>query len=158
MLKGLLNLSITNIRKLRTKNVLYHWPITCAKTLSITTLSKMTLSITTMSTTILSITIKNATLSISLFCRIDSEPERLRSERKFPPGSLSRRRPVTIRTSGPDVIKLFTSVIYDKPECLSLAIFSSLDECLWLKPGAHPRTEHLNELTPALPTNITLKH
>jgi hypothetical protein len=40
-------------------------------------------------------------------------------------------------TPGPNIIKLFTSVIYGfrtKLECLSLASFSSLVYCLWVRP------------------------
>jgi len=44
---------------------------------------------------------------------------------------------------GLNVIKPFTSVIY---ACsLSLAGLSSLVICLWVRPGAYPRVEHLKD-------------
>jgi hypothetical protein len=46
-----------------------------------------------------------------------------------------------------------------KLECLSLASFSSLVMCLWVRPGAYPRVEHLGaslSLASALPANTRL--
>jgi hypothetical protein len=34
-------------------------------------------------------------------------------------------------------------IIYLMEECLSMASFSSLVQCLWVRPGAYPRVEHL---------------
>jgi hypothetical protein len=47
------------------------------------------------------------------------------------------------RTPGANVIKLFTAVSYDFLMSLSLASVSSLVHCLWAKPGAYLRVEHL---------------
>ncbi len=46
---------------------------------------------------------------------------------------------------GPDVINLLTSVLYVhiKLECLLPAGPISLVICLWVRPGAYPRVEHL---------------
>jgi hypothetical protein len=45
-------------------------------------------------------------------------------------------------------------------ECLSQTGLSSLVQCLWSRPGAYPRVEHLKVTllgqTPALPTKIRL--
>ncbi len=49
---------------------------------------------------------------------------------------------------------------HNKLECLSLATISSLVYCLWVRPGAHPRVEHLKcsslRKALALPANIRL--
>ncbi len=42
---------------------------------------------------------------------------------------------------GPMLLKPFTTVIYErfnKLECLSLASFSSIVQCLWVRPRAYP--------------------
>jgi hypothetical protein len=33
----------------------------------------------------------------------------------------------------------------NKLECLSLASYSSLVKCVWLRPGAYPRADHLKD-------------
>jgi hypothetical protein len=47
---------------------------------------------------------------------------------------------------GRNFIKLFTAVYYTflkKLTCLSVAGLSSLVKCLWVRPGAYLRVEHL---------------
>jgi hypothetical protein len=62
---------------------------------------------------------------------------------------------------GANVIKRFTDVSYElhnKLECLSLASVSRLAYCLWARPGAYPRVDHLSRLLPYLQTlNYTEK-
>ncbi len=49
-------------------------------------------------------------------------------------------------------------IFRNKLECLSLAIRSSLVLCLWVRPGAYPRVQHLKgaSLGSALTPNIKL--
>jgi hypothetical protein len=64
--------------------------------------------------------------------------------------------------TGPNVIKLFTGVIYEcnKPECLHLQGLSDLAYSLRIRPGAYPRMNHPKgaslKLAPALLANIRL--
>ncbi len=60
---------------------------------------------------------------------------------------------------GANVLKLFTAVSHNKREHLFLASLSNLVQCLWVRPGAYPRVEHLKGACYlgwhlALPANI----
>ncbi len=50
---------------------------------------------------------------------------------------------IIFRVTGDNTIKLFTAVM---SKCLSLASLPSLALCLWVRPGAYPRVEHLKSL------------
>ncbi len=58
------------------------------------------------------------------------------------------------------LIDNITDVSYEFSQRLSLARLSSLAYCLWAKPGAYPRVEHLKGSSigeaPALPKNKTI--
>jgi hypothetical protein len=56
------------------------------------------------------------------------------------------RKIFIILRPGANVIKLFTVVNYnfrDKLDCLLLVSLSRLVYCLWVRPGAYARVEHL---------------
>jgi hypothetical protein len=55
-----------------------------------------------------------------------------------------------VQAQGANVIKTFIAIVRNfrnKLECLLLASLSSLVNCLWARPGAYLRVEHLKDVS-----------